>query len=121
MRLEKVAQSLINGPILIFEASPYFIISFIIKMYSSFIKVHALFNSGAFTCLIDKDFIDRKKLPLITKNRHISKEVIDGRPLVSGDVTHETTPLDIILERYHSIIAFDVIKSPSNTVVLSLS
>jgi hypothetical protein len=37
---------------------------------------------------------------------------------VSGDVTHETIPLDIVLEGYLSIIAF---KSPSNPLVLSLS
>jgi hypothetical protein len=42
-------------------------------------------------------------------------------PLVSEDVIHETTPLDIILEGHHNIIAFNVIKSPSNPVVLSLS
>jgi hypothetical protein len=37
------------------------------------------------------------------------------------DVTHETIILDIVLEGYHSIIAFNVIKSPSNPVVLGLS
>jgi hypothetical protein len=41
--------------------------------------------------------------------------------LMSRDVIHETTPLDIFLKRYHSIIAFNIIKSPSNPVVLSLS
>jgi hypothetical protein len=40
---------------------------------------------------------------------------------MSGDVTHKTTPLDIILKGHHSIIAFNAINSPSNLVVQGLS
>jgi hypothetical protein len=47
MRLEKVAQSLIKGPIFTSKDSPCFIILFIIKMDSSSIKVHTLLISGA--------------------------------------------------------------------------
>jgi hypothetical protein len=70
---------------------------------------------------INKDFANHHKLPFITKKHSILVEVIDKRPLVSGDVIHETTPLDIILEGYHSIIAFYVIKSLLNPVVIGLS
>jgi hypothetical protein len=70
---------------------------------------------------MDKDFVDRHKLPLVTKKHYIPVEIIDGRPLVSEDVTHETTSLDIVLEGYHSIIVFNIIKSSSNPVVLGLS
>jgi hypothetical protein len=38
----------------------------------------------------------------------------------SGDVTHETTPLDIVIEGHHNIIAFNILKSPINLVVLGL-
>jgi hypothetical protein len=51
---------------------------------------------------MDKDFVDRHKLSLVTKKHHIPIEVIDGRLLVSGDVTHETTLLDIVIEGHHS-------------------
>jgi hypothetical protein len=64
-------------------------------MDSSSIKVHALLDSGAFACFIDKDFANRHKLPLITKKHSTSIEVIDGRPLMLGDITHGTTLLDI--------------------------
>jgi hypothetical protein len=79
-----------------------------------------LLNSEAFTCFINKDFVDRHKLPLVTKKHSIPVEVIDGRPLVSGNVTHETTLLDLILKEHHSIIVFNVIKSPSNPIILDL-
>jgi hypothetical protein len=80
-----------------------------------------LLDFKASTYLIDKDFSDRHKLPLIIKKYYIPIEVIDGRPLVAINVIHKTTLLDIILEGYHCIIASNVIKSPSNPIVLSLS
>jgi hypothetical protein len=52
-------------------------------MDSSSIKVHALLDSGTFACFMDKDFVDRHKLPLVTKKHLIPIEVIDGKPLVS--------------------------------------
>jgi hypothetical protein len=67
---------------------------------------------------MDKDFVDYLKLPLVTKKHPIPVEVIDGRSLVSWDVTHETTPLDIVIEWHHSITTFSSIKSSSNALVL---
>jgi hypothetical protein len=55
MQLEKVAQSLIKGPIITSEASPYFIVPLTVKMDSSSIKIHALLDFRAFACFIDKD------------------------------------------------------------------
>jgi hypothetical protein len=48
-----------------------------VKMDSSSIKIHALLDSGTSTCFIDKDFLDRHNLPLVTKKHPISIEVID--------------------------------------------
>jgi hypothetical protein len=55
-------------------------------MDSSSIKVYALLDSGASACFMDKDFVERHKLPLVAKKHPIPVEVIDGRPLVSGDL-----------------------------------
>jgi hypothetical protein len=70
---------------------------------------------------MDKDFVDRHKLSLVTKKHLIPVEVIDGRSLISGDITHETTPLGLVIEGHHSIIVVNIIKSPSNPLVLGLS
>jgi hypothetical protein len=113
MQLKKVVQSLIKGLILTYEASLCFFVPLIVKMDSTSIKVYALLGYRA--------SVDRHKLSLISKKHPILVEVIDGRPLVLGDATHKTAPLDIILKGHHSIIAFNVIKSPSNLVVLGLS
>jgi hypothetical protein len=120
MLLEKIAQSLIKGSIHIFEAFPNFTVPLIVKMDFSCIKIHALLDFEAFAYFMDKDFVDRHKLPLVTKKHAIPVEIIDGGPLVLKDVSHKTTLLDIVLERHHSIIRYIVIKSPSNPIVLGL-
>jgi hypothetical protein len=70
---------------------------------------------------MDKDFVNCHKLSLLIKKYPIPIEVIDGRPIVSGDVIHETTLLNIVIEGYRSIIAFNIIKPPSNLIILDLS
>ena len=119
LRLANNAQS--TGPILSSESSICFTIPLGVKFDDHSIKVSALLDSGASACFIDKDFADRHKLPLVTKKWPISVEVIDGRPLVLGDVTQETKALDIYIDQHRSTVVFNVIKSPSNPVISGLS
>jgi hypothetical protein len=94
VELEIVAQSLIKNLIFTSEASPCFIVLVIVKINSSGIKVHALLDFGASACFMDKDFVDRHKVPLVIRKYPILVEVIDSKPLVSRDLlgfTHETT------------------------------
>ena len=51
----------------------------------------------------------------------MSVEVINGRSLVSGDVTQKTKALDIYIHQHWSTVVFNVIKSPSNPLILGLS
>ena len=119
MQLTSVAR--LSGPILPFEPSRCFNIPLIIDFHPNSIKVKALLDSGASACFIDRDLVKRHNLPIVPKKYPVSVEVIDGRPLISGDVTHETKPLDIILEGYRSTVVFNIISSPSNPLVLGLS
>ena len=119
VRLANNAQS--TGPILSSKPSTCFTIPLRVKFDDYSIKVSALLDSGASACFIDKDFAERHKLPLVTKKCPVSVEVIDGRPLVSGDVTQETKALNIYIDQHRSTIVFNVIKSPSNPVILGLS
>jgi hypothetical protein len=48
-------------------------------------------------------------------------EVIDRQPLSSGDVTHETIPLEVKFGNYSSSIVFNIIRTPSASVILGLS
>ncbi len=96
MRLTNITTSL--GPILSSEPSRCFNIPLIIDSHPHSIKVKALLDSGASACFIDKNLMKLHNLPIVLKKSPVAVEVIDGRPLISGDVTHETKPLDIILE-----------------------
>jgi len=96
VQLTSVATS--SGPILSFEPSRCFNIPLKINFHPHSIKVHALLDSGASACFIDKNLVKLHNLPIVFKKYPMTIEVIDGRPLISGDVTHESKPLDIILE-----------------------
>ncbi len=119
MRLTRITTS--SGPILSSEPSCCFNIPLKINFHSHNIKVKALLDSGASACFIDKNLVKRHNLPIVLKKSPVAVEVIDGRPLISGDVTHETKPFDIILEGHRSTIVFNIINSPSNPLVLGLS
>jgi len=118
VRLESHATSS-KGPILSSDPSPCFIIDVYLGPKNH--KVFALLDSGASACFIDEDFVKNQKITLVKKTKPVHVEVIDGRSLISGDITHETIPLDIVIKDHTSIVTFNVIKSPSNPIILELS
>ena len=109
----------IEGPILSSEPSSCFMIELYLgpKNYRAF----ALLDSGASACFLDEEFVKSRRIPLVQKPKPVHVEVIDGRPLSSGDVTHETRPIKVTIDGHDSYIAFNIIRSPSNPVILGLS
>ena len=85
------------------------------------IKILALLDSGASACFLDKEFAERHKIPLVLKSKPVHIEVIDGRPLLSGSVTHESKPIEVAFENHSSFVIFNIIRTPSNPVVFGLS
>ena len=85
------------------------------------IKTLALLDSGASACFLDKEFARRHKIPLVIKCKLVHAEVIDGRPLLSGSVTHESKPIEVVFENHSSFVIFNIIRTPSNPVVFGLS
>jgi hypothetical protein len=61
------------------------------------------------------------KIPTTKKLSSVHVEVIDGRPLSSGDVTHETAPLKVKFGNHSSSIIFNIIRTPSVPIILGLS
>jgi hypothetical protein len=55
------------------------------------------------------------------KNTLVAMEVINGQSLSLGLVTHETKALDIIIGTHTSKVAFNVISSSTNPIVIGLS
>ncbi len=44
-------------------------------------KIEALLDFDAFTCFIDKEFVQQLKLPLVKKTMLVAMEVINGQSL----------------------------------------
>ena len=85
------------------------------------LKTLALVDSGASACFIDEEFAKHNKIPLVRKSKPVHVEVIDGRPLLSGSVIYESEPLEVTFEDHSSYIIFNIIRTPSNPIVLGLS
>jgi hypothetical protein len=69
---------------------------------------------------MDKDFVLKHSLELIGKAHPAPVEVIDGRPLASGNMMEETQPLEVMLGDQVSHVVFNIIQCPANPVVLGL-
>ncbi len=55
------------------------------------------------------------------KNTLIAMEVIDGQSFSKRPVTHEIKALNITIKMHTSKVAFNVISSPTNPIVIGLS
>jgi len=107
------------GPFLSAQPSHCFTVSLLLGIQK--LQTDALLDSGASACFLDEEFAKLHKFSLVKKPKPVHVEVIDGRPLSSGDVTHETKPLKVRLENHESSIVFNIIKTPSCPVILGLS
>ena len=85
------------------------------------LKAITLLDSGASTCFLDEEFAKRHKIRLVQKSKPIHIEVIDGRPLLSGSVTHESEPIEVVFKGPSSYVVFNIIRTPSSPVILGLS
>jgi hypothetical protein len=83
-------------------------------------EIKTLLDSSASTCFI-KELVQQHKMILVKKNTPIVVEVIDGWSFSLGLVTHETKALDITIMTHTSNVAFNVISSPTNLIVIGLS
>ena len=84
-------------------------------------KIIALLDLGASTCFLDEEFVKRHKIRLVWKSKPIHVEVIDGRPLLSSSVTHESEPMEVVFKDHNSHVVFNNIRTPSSLVILGLS
>ena len=72
------------------SAQPASCFTILLSLGPQKIKTLALLDSGASACFLDEEFAKRHKISLVLKSKPVHVEVIDGRPLLSGSVTHES-------------------------------
>lgn len=110
------------GPILSSAPIPSYNLHTSIHYNNHVIHANALLDSGASASFIDKTFVKLHSIPLILKKKPVNVEVIDGRLIASGVVTHETIPISISVEGKLCVVSFNVIGTSSHSpIILGLS
>jgi hypothetical protein len=102
------------------DPTPCFTFPVHIKTLGCEFSGDALLDTRASACFMDKDFALKYSLELIGKAHPAPVEVIDGRPLTSGNMMEETQPLEVMLGDQVSHVVFNIIQCPANPVVLGL-
>jgi hypothetical protein len=72
----------------------------------------ALVDSGATSSFIDQTFVAQHNIHVV--------EVIDGRTIASGAITHETTPLELCIDKHTEKIVLNIISTPHHPIILGL-
>ncbi len=94
VRLDLTRHHLCKGSCSVVGPSPSFTQYVdIIRIPEDIPQVSALVNSSATSSFIDQTFVIQHNIHVIKKSTPIPVEVIDGRTIASGAITHKTTPL----------------------------
>jgi len=91
MQLDSTTSLTTSSFVLSTNPTPCFMIP--VCLGSQKIKTYILIDLGVSTCFIDESFTKLYKIQLVQKTKAVHVEIIDGRPLASNSVTHETIPL----------------------------
>jgi hypothetical protein len=83
-------------------------------------QMSTLVDSGATSSFIDQTFIAQHNIPVVKKSTLVPVEVIDGRTIASGAITHETTLLEFCIGKHMEKIVFNIISTPHHPIILGL-
>jgi hypothetical protein len=98
----------------------HLVVSCTLSVNGQTIATHALIDSGATgIAFIDKNFARHHQLPLVPLPNPRSLEVIDGRPISSGDITHTTT-VNLWINKHQEELPMFVTQLGHYPIVLSI-
>jgi hypothetical protein len=83
-------------------------------------QVSALVDSGTTSSFINQTFVAQHNIPVVKKSTPVLVEVIDGRTIAYGAVTHETTPLELCIGKHTEKIVLNIISTPHHPIILGL-
>ena len=99
----------------------HFIVPIVITIGDRQLLCSAMLDSGAGDNFMDLTFAHKNNIPLVTKIAPIDLETVDGSPLSSGPVTHQTADLQLHIKTdHHEMIHFSLIASPKFPVILGI-
>jgi hypothetical protein len=83
-------------------------------------QVSTLVDSGATSSFIDQTFVAQHNILIVKKSTPVPVEVIDGRTIASSAITHETTPLELCIDKHTKKIVLNIISTPHHPIILGL-
>jgi hypothetical protein len=92
----------------------------IIRIPEDIPQVSALVDFGTTSSFIDQTFVTQHNIPVVKKSTPVSIEVIDGRTIASGAITHETTPLELCIGKHTEKIVLNIISTPHHPIILGI-
>ncbi len=92
----------------------------IVRIPEEIPQVSTLVDSGATSSFIDQTFVAQHNIHVVKKSTPVPVEVIDGRTIASGAITHETTPLKLRIGKHAKKIVLNIISTPHHPVILGL-
>ncbi|KAK4683622.1 hypothetical protein P7C73_g6616, partial [Tremellales sp. Uapishka_1] len=79
-----------------------------------------MIDSGATNSFIDQIFLASTRISTIPKDTPIELQVIDGRSISSGAITHHTSPVKLSISGHEETISLDITSLGSYAVILGL-
>ena len=85
------------------------------------VTTQALVDSGASACFMDAEYARQHQVEAIPRHHPIKLEVIDGRDIASGIVTHESMPIPtLVTSQLSSIVKYNIVSCPSYPIILGI-
>ena len=103
-----------------FSLNEHLIIPVNISFNGITIYTHAMIDSGATGSFIDDSFIQNHKIPIVKKLIPIELNVIDGRPISSGKITHNTIKLQMYYSNHCENIILDITSLGKYPIILGI-
>jgi len=92
----------------------------IIRIPEEIPQVSALVDSDATSSFINQTFVAQHNIHVVKKSTLVLVEVIDGRTIASGAITHEITPLELRIGKHAKKIVLNIISTFHHPVILGL-
>nr|ODN95659.1 hypothetical protein L204_04201 [Cryptococcus depauperatus CBS 7855] len=83
-------------------------------------ETYAMLDSGATNNFINSTFLAETNIQKIKKKNPLQLQVIDGRPIKSGAVTHNTCPIQLLIQDHKEAVSFDITTLGDYPVILGL-
>ena len=85
------------------------------------VTMQALVDSGASACFMDAEYARQHQVETVPRHHPIKLEVIDGRDIASGTVTHESISIPTLVSSHlPSIVKYNIVSCPSYPIILGI-